>query len=48
MAERLKECGRKRSKIRGNLRKRLASRFHIPLHIGKARNFGGVNAFLLW
>ena len=36
MAERLKECDRKRSKIRGNLRKRLASRFHIPLHIGSS------------
>jgi hypothetical protein len=48
MAERLKECGWRRSKIGGNLRKRLASRFHIPLHIGKARTFGSVDAFLLW
>ena len=34
--------------VEGNLRKRLASRFHLPPHIGSAETRGGVNSLLLW
>jgi hypothetical protein len=33
---------------RGNLRQRLASRFHLPPHIGSAQTRGGVKALLRW
>src|SRR6266852_847440 len=39
---------RKRSNIGDNLRTRLASRFSLAPHLGKARNCGGVTMLLRW
>ena len=48
MAERLKGCGWTRANSGGSLRKGLASRFHIRLHLGSVQTRCGVNSFLLW
>jgi hypothetical protein len=48
LAERLGVLPTQGSNIGGHLGKRLASRFHLPPHIGSAETRGGVNALLLW